>query len=429
MRATPLTHRQLSTGQYRILIGIVTMLASQLYLDVGVNGFRVSAAAIFYPILLITMMRSSHRPDAGAVTALIVILGRATLDILSGMSLVPALQKEYTGGLFYLCYDCLLCLMVRDRRSVDKLYLMTILPICDLGANIVDLGLSGGFQVKDNEYILVTLVFLALGRGISAAALMWAMEHYHQLLLHQEHERRYQRLFVMTAELKNELYFLKKDSEDIEGVMSRAYQLYERLGELEISEEYQELALAIAREVHEIKKDNLRIICGIEGELEDVYDQEEMSLTDVFRILTDTTQRMLGEQRLEIRLECQCQGDVKLRAHYRVLSVLKNLVTNAIEAIQSDKGSGVVQARAAAKDGQLELVVSDNGPGISQRALNNLFQVGYSTKFDPETGNINRGVGLPAVQYIVDELGGSIEVNSKQGKGATFTVRLPLSEI
>ena len=59
----------------------------------------------------------------------------------------------------------------------------------------------------------------------------------------------------------------------------------------------------------------------------------------------------------------------------------------------------------------------------------NLFKVGFSTKFDPDTGNINRGVGLPAVQFIVDELEGSIQVDSQPGQGAQFTVKLPLRTI
>ena len=58
-----------------------------------------------------------------------------------------------------------------------------------------------------------------------------------------------------------------------------------------------------------------------------------------------------------------------------------------------------------------------------------LFQVGYSTKFNEATGDINRGVGLPAVQYIVDELEGSIQVESEPGQGTTFHVDLPLKAV
>ena len=58
-----------------------------------------------------------------------------------------------------------------------------------------------------------------------------------------------------------------------------------------------------------------------------------------------------------------------------------------------------------------------------------LFKVGYSTKFNPDTGNISRGVGLPAVQYIVEELGGEMTVTSDPGQGTTFRVELPIDRV
>ena len=58
-----------------------------------------------------------------------------------------------------------------------------------------------------------------------------------------------------------------------------------------------------------------------------------------------------------------------------------------------------------------------------------LFQVGYSTKFSEATGDISRGVGLPAVQYIVEELEGSILVEPRPGRGAVFHVELPLDAV
>ena len=100
-------------------------------------------------------------------------------------------------------------------------------------------------------------------RSLTACAILWAGQGYGQLLLRSEHEQRYRRLFLMTANLKTELYFLKKDAEDIEGVMSSAYRLYERLDGA--PEELTSLALSIARDVHEVKKDNLRIIRGGRG--------------------------------------------------------------------------------------------------------------------------------------------------------------------
>lgn len=434
-RETKLLHIRLTAWQRRLLIGAIVALTSQFYLSVWAEGFRVSTAAILYPILLFTLMRSSHRPDTGLVTGLFVVLTRVAIDAFQGSAIWAALKLEYPGGIFYLCYDCLLCLIVRDRRMVNHIRIGGSLFLCDFCSNTLNLFLSdgmhivGGVLVSSGSSTLFSLVAIAFGRSAFATVLLWVGHYYHQLLQRQEHEQRYQRLFIMTAELKNELYFLKKDSEDIEGVMTRAYRLYERLGELGVPEEEQSLALSIAREVHEIKKDNLRIIRGIEGEVADVYDQEEMRISDLFRILEDSTRRMLGEQRANIRLDCWYEDNIKTTEHYRVLSILKNLVTNAVEAIQSGTGRGSVRVEEYLKHGMLVLKVSDDGPGISRRAMPNLFKVGFSTKFDPDTGNINRGVGLPAVQFIVDELEGSIQVESQPGQGAQFTIKLPLRTI
>ena len=53
--------------------------------------------------------------------------------------------------------------------------------------------------------------------------------------------------------------------------------------------------------------------------------------------------------------------------------------------------------------------------------------MGFSTKFDPETGNIFRGVGLSGVKEIVEtQMNGTIRVESSAGSGTTFTLDLPL---
>ncbi len=430
-----LLHVRLTLWQRMLIIGVITALTSQFYLSVWAEGFRVSTAAILYPVLLVSLMRSSHRPDTGLVTGLCVILFRVAIDLIQGIPFWSALKLEYPGGVFYLCYDCLLCLLISDRRVLDHTHMGFAFFLCDFCSNTLNLTLSdpmsfsGSLSGDPGSAPMFSLVAIALGRSATAIAILWVGHYYQQLLQRQEHEQRYQRLFIMTAELKNELYFLKKDSEDIEKVMTRAYQLYERLGELGVPEQEQSLALSIAREVHEIKKDNLRIIRGIEGEVADVYDQEEMRISDLFRILEDSTRRMLGEQRANIRLECWCEDNIKTTEHYRVLSVLKNLVTNAVEAIQSSSGRGCVRVEEYVKHGMLVLKVTDDGPGISRRAMTNLFKVGFSTKFNPDTGNINRGVGLPAVQFIVDELGGNLQVESQSGQGTQFIVKLPLKTI
>src|SRR5690606_401043 len=103
--------------------------------------------------------------------------------------------------------------------------------------------------------------------------------------------------------------------------------------------------------------------------------------------------------------------------------VIMNLVRNAIQAMN---GGGRVVVRTRARSfarvrtepvqSWVELSVTDSGPGISQKVLNNLFVPFFTTK------NHGTGLGLAISQRIVRNAGGSIEVQSHEGKGTTFTV-------
>lgn len=100
--------------------------------------------------------------------------------------------------------------------------------------------------------------------------------------------------------------------------------------------------------------------------------------------------------------------------------ILINLVNNAVEANQ---GRGVVSVttRREPPGGEpfAEVIVSDSGPGLSDEAKRGLFVPFFTTK--PR----GTGLGLAVTQRLVSAMGGRIEVNSRQGYGAAFTVRLP----
>jgi signal transduction histidine kinase len=101
-----------------------------------------------------------------------------------------------------------------------------------------------------------------------------------------------------------------------------------------------------------------------------------------------------------------------------------NLVRNATQAMNG-RGQVVVSTRprAAGRRDSLpkwvELSVTDSGPGISQKVLKNLFTPFYTTK------NQGTGLGLAISQRIVTDAGGTIEVDTREGAGTTFTVVLP----
>jgi two-component system CitB family sensor kinase len=113
--------------------------------------------------------------------------------------------------------------------------------------------------------------------------------------------------------------------------------------------------------------------------------------------------------------------------HTPLVTVLGNLVDNAVDAVADSAGSGhprgqvTVHLRGAGSD--LRLVVTDTGPGIPAEMLDEVFVDGYSTK-EPRAGGMRRGVGLALVHRLVRRAGGTIVVSSPSG--ARFEVDLPL---
>ncbi len=87
------------------------------------------------------------------------------------------------------------------------------------------------------------LFLIALFRTFLTGLILMAEGHYRTLLKNEEHENRYRRLFLMTTGLKNEIYFMRKNSEEIESVMANAYKLYEKLNEMDVPEDMKHMSL------------------------------------------------------------------------------------------------------------------------------------------------------------------------------------------
>ena len=103
---------------------------------------------------------------------------------------------------------------------------------------------------------------------------------------------------------------------------------------------------------------------------------------------------------------------------------LLNLVTNAIDACihaAAGKRKKIVVVRTRAKrDGGIEYQVQDNGCGMNAEVKKNIFQRFFSTK-----GSEGTGIGLMITQKIVHEHQGEITVESEEGAGSTFIIRIP----
>jgi len=106
----------------------------------------------------------------------------------------------------------------------------------------------------------------------------------------------------------------------------------------------------------------------------------------------------------------------------QIQQVFLNLISNARQAMP--KG-GTIEIITEQKDGWVAVTVRDSGSGIKKDHLKKIFDPFFTTK---PLGK-GTGLGLPIANAIVTRCGGTIEVESEEGQGTTFVVRLPLAGV
>jgi signal transduction histidine kinase len=137
-------------------------------------------------------------------------------------------------------------------------------------------------------------------------------------------------------------------------------------------------------------------------------------------------EEVVGFQRTEI-----VHRSIKIEYHFpevappiesdrgKLQQVFLNIIGNALAAVED---GGLIEIRLVHIDVQhLAVVITDNGTGISEADLKNIFEPFYSTK-----GEFGTGLGLSITRDIVNKLGGTIDVHSKLGRGTSFIVTLPI---
>ena len=147
------------------------------------------------------------------------------------------------------------------------------------------------------------------------------------------------------------------------------------------------------------------------------------------KIVSEEVQRLPSS----VLVNCKLGLDGQLVAFdaARMQRALANLISNASEAMVGNGEESTKNAPSeptitisSLRDGDSVLVmVADNGPGIKPEDLERIREPLFTTK------NFGTGLGLPAVEQILAQHGGSLKVNSTLGDGACFTMRLPISGV
>ena len=155
--------------------------------------------------------------------------------------------------------------------------------------------------------------------------------------------------------------------------------------------------------------------------------QEVVDLGDIARQVVHLLHR--ETERAGVSVDLQVAEPIPAVAAVRdqIHQVVLNLTLNAIQASQDGDRIEI----SVESDGPLEEPIGvrirfqDAGEGISEENLERIFDPFFTTK-DPDKGT---GLGLMISHQIIDDHGGSIEVESRPGEGATFHVRLPIGSL
>ncbi|MEY2936782.1 MAG: hypothetical protein RL033_7531 [Pseudomonadota bacterium] len=110
-------------------------------------------------------------------------------------------------------------------------------------------------------------------------------------------------------------------------------------------------------------------------------------------------------------------------ASEQLTQVVLNLILNAADALQGRSGARVT-VRACRQEGNVQIEVEDNGPGVPSEIAEHIFEPFFTTK---EVGK-GTGLGLSVCQSLVAAAGGSLSLDAAHGAGARFVVQLPVAE-
>jgi PAS domain S-box-containing protein len=151
--------------------------------------------------------------------------------------------------------------------------------------------------------------------------------------------------------------------------------------------------------------------------------REFVQLEGVLRYTLDMLQGQIKAKRLKVQTDLAPLLPALRANPVRLRQVLDNVVGNAIK--YSNHG-GEVMISIKSEDDQLILQVTDNGPGIASSDQPHIFDKFYRGIDTKEEGS---GLGLAIVKTIVDAHQGRIWVESTVGKGSSFFIVLPVSDV
>ena len=381
---------------------------------------------LLLPILVFLYQKISILPII-ALAGSGVYLSRVLLHALKYEFSYQSLLDFFPELIFYYVYGCLFFLYFRKKDYKlphDHCYIA--LFFMDYFGNLSELICRLRLDAFTPS-LQINILLVALVRTVVLWAVITGLSQYKFLLISAEHAHRYQRLILLISKLNSEIIWMQKNAVLIEDAMAKSYRLFSQLQAQQSDSELTQNALTVAKDIHEVKKEYLMILRGLSEALDLNLRDGEMSISDILTVLQNSMTMLADEKRKKLEFHVNVESNFKTDKHYFLLSVFRNLFTNALEASCED--TVILTFTQREEEGNYRFEITDNGPGILRENLTQIFNPGFSTKINFQTGEISRGLGLNLVEDVVkNQLHGSIWVKSQPGE-TTFYLSIPKKQL
>ncbi|TWI74138.1 two-component system NtrC family sensor kinase [Desulfobotulus alkaliphilus] len=147
---------------------------------------------------------------------------------------------------------------------------------------------------------------------------------------------------------------------------------------------------------------------------------EKLDLNGVLRDTLGFLEREASYRQIEMQLLLSPELPPIVSDKGQLQQVFLNILTNAFAAVENG-GCIKIRTRFEIRKKKVLVSIEDNGCGMDEEIRKHIFDPFFSTKKGSGTG-----LGLSITYGIINKLGGTIQVNSKEGEGSTFTISLPL---
>ncbi len=155
-------------------------------------------------------------------------------------------------------------------------------------------------------------------------------------------------------------------------------------------------------------------------------ERTEVNLADVLRAVAELMQSRAEDKDLMLSVQIEADKPMVMGNPEQIKQVWTNLISNAIKYTEP---GGIVVVTLTQEANSVAGTVRDTGIGMAPEQLRHLFEEFYRTEEAKMMERQGTGLGLAIVKRILDAHGGSITVESEQGKGSKFAFRLPRARV